>query len=411
MMQQYLAIKADYPRQLVFYRMGDFYELFYEDAKRAADLLDITLTARGQSAGKPIPMAGVPYHAAESYIARLVKLGESVVICEQVGDPATSKGPVERKVVRIITPGTLCEDAYLDERQDNLLVAVNTASQGFGLAVMDISAGRFVIQQLRDRDELMAELQRLRPAELLISDDADWADALADACALTRQPDWYFDRETGHRLLCEQLGTHDLAGFDCEDAPLAIGAAGCLIQYARETQQNELPHIQSLTRERSEDAIIIDAATRRNLEIDVNLRGDTRFTLAWVMDKTATAMGSRLLKRWLNRPLRDREAVMARQNCVTYLAEQALDDPIHQHLRQVGDIERILSRVGLGSARPRDLSRLREALSVLPALQSELEGHDEPMLRKLARESGTFPELVDLLTRAIIDNPPVTIRD
>ena len=411
MMQQYLAIKADYPRQLVFYRMGDFYELFYDDARRAAELLDITLTARGQSAGKPIPMAGVPYHAAESYIARLVRLGESVVICEQVGDPAASKGPVERKVVRIITPGTLCEEAYLDEHQDNLLVAVRTSDKGFGLAVMDISAGRFVIQELRDPDTLKAELQRLRPAELLVEEGSDWTDGLNLECAISQQPDWYFDTQTGERLLCEQLGTHDLSGFDCADAPLAVGAAGCLVQYARETQQNELPHIQSLTRERSEDAIILDAATRRNLEIDINLRGDSRFTLAWVMDKTATAMGSRLLKRWLNRPLRDRAEVMRRQSCVTYLCDQALDDPIHALLKRVGDIERILARVGLGSARPRDLTRLRDALAILPELQETLAPHDEPLLGQLAGDAGTFPGLTDLLERALIDNPPVTIRD
>ncbi len=411
MMRQYLDIKGKYPQQLVFYRMGDFYELFYEDARRAAELLDITLTQRGQSAGHPIPMAGVPYHAAESYIARLVRLGQSIVICEQIGDPATTKGPLERQVVRVITPGTLTEEAYLDAGQDNLLVAVQALKTRFGLAVLEISSGRFVVQELEGLEALGSELARLRPAELLYSEDFPFAAAIADLPGLRRMPPWYFDRDTCQRQLCQQFHTRDLKGFGCDHLTLAIEAAGCLLQYAQEMHMHRLPHLQAPRCENRADYLLMDAASRRNLEIDVNLQGQTRHTLAWVMDHTATAMGSRQLRRWLNRPLRDRDAIRARQSCVGALLENSLFEDLRAPLQRIGDVERILSRVALGSARPRDLARLRDSLAALPDLQTVLGVTADAGLRGIAAQVSVFPALVATLAAAIEDNPPVVIRD
>ncbi|WP_041599883.1 DNA mismatch repair protein MutS [Hahella chejuensis] len=411
MMQQYLGIKAKHPHQLVFYRMGDFYELFYEDARRAAELLDITLTQRGQSGGQPIPMAGVPFHAAEGYIGRLVRLGESVVICEQVGDPAASKGPVERKVVRVVTPGTLSDEAFLEEKSDNLLLAISAYKDLFGLATLDIAGGRFLIQEVRGVEALASELQRLRPAEILVSEQFPFLTLLENYTGVQKQPPWYFEQETAQRLLCQQFRTKDLAGFDCEGMSAAIEAAGCLFQYAQETQRSQLPHIRTMIRERREDSIILDAASRRNLEIDVNLAGDYRHTLAWVMDKSATAMGSRMLRRWLNRPLRSQEEVRQRQNAIKELLEDYQFEALHETLKQIGDSERILSRVALRSARPRDLARLRDTLTLLPDLQKQMEELNDTHLRRLAKQVSEFPDIADLLSRAIEENPPVVIRD
>ncbi|MEJ2317106.1 MAG: DNA mismatch repair protein MutS, partial [Gammaproteobacteria bacterium] len=305
MMQQYLRIKAEYPHMLVFYRMGDFYELFYGDAERAAKLLDITLTKRGKSNGQPIPMAGIPYHAAESYLGKLVRGGESVAICEQIGDPATSKGPVERKVVRIVTPGTVTDEALLEERRDNLLAALWEHKDGFGLAVLDISSGRFTIQQPDSRETLQGELERLKPAELLLPEELGSDITGGNTRGVTRRPGWHFDVDTATHLLTTHFGTRDLSGFGCSNMPLAISAAGALLQYVQETQQAALPHISGLAIERHDEAIIIDAATRRNLEIEQSGSGEASHTLAGILDNTATVMGSRLLRRWFNRPLRD----------------------------------------------------------------------------------------------------------
>ncbi|MBC7193446.1 DNA mismatch repair protein MutS [Marinobacter sp.] len=411
MMQQYLRIKGEHPNELVFYRMGDFYELFYEDAKKAAELLDITLTARGQSDGNPIPMAGVPYHSAENYIARLVRGGLSIAICEQIGDPATSKGPVERKVVRIVTPGTLSDEAFLEDRRDNLLVAIHHQREQFGFASLDISSGRFAVAELGSAESLQSELQRLRPAEILVSEDFPYGELLESYTGVRRQGPWLFERDTAHRLLTQQLQVKDLTGFGCEDMHLAISAAGCLLQYARETQRTALPHIRKLSHERREDAVILDAASRRNLEIDINLLGGHQHTLAWVMDKTATSMGGRELRRWLNRPLRDVDTVRQRQQAVSALLENYHYEPVHDLLRAVGDIERILARVALRSARPRDLARLRDAFGVLPDLQQTLKPVNCHHVVRLASTIGEYPQLADLLARAIIENPPVVIRD
>ncbi|MFE8071895.1 DNA mismatch repair protein MutS [Marinobacteraceae bacterium S3BR75-40.1] len=411
MMQQYLKLKVEHPNELLFYRMGDFYELFYEDARKAAEFLDITLTARGQSAGQPIPMAGVPFHSAENYIARLVKAGHSIAVCEQVGDPATSKGPVERKVVRIITPGTLSDEAFLDEKQDNLLMAVFTRKERFGLATLDISTGRFAVQELDSVEAFQGELQRLRPAELLVSEDFPYGELLEGLTGVRRQGPWLFEEDSAQRLLTQQLQVKDLTGFGCQDMRLAIPAAGCLLQYARETQRTALPHIRKLTHERREDSVILDATSRRNLEIDTNLMGGQQHTLAWVMDRTATAMGGRQLRRWLNRPLRDREQVLQRQSAVAALQDGFHYEPIHEALRKIGDIERILSRVGLRSARPRDMARLRDAFQALPDLQFALKAVQSDHIGELATIISEYPELSDRLERAIVDNPPVVIRD
>ncbi|MES9869483.1 MAG: DNA mismatch repair protein MutS [Sedimenticola sp.] len=411
MMQQYLRIKAEYPLMLVFYRMGDFYELFYKDAEKAARLLDITLTKRGKSAGQPIPMAGVPYHAAEGYLAKLVRQGESVAICEQVGDPATSKGPVERKVVRVVTPGTVTDEALLEERRDNLLAALLELNGHFGLATLDLSGGRFVIQQMASEEALAGELERLRPAELLLPEDYTLPATAPRQGGITHRPAWHFDHDTAERLLTRQFGTRDLGGFGCADQPLAVTAAGCLLQYVEETQRSALPHIRGLSVERREDAIIIDAATRRNLELDHSLSGQPQHTLAGILDRTATPMGSRLLRRWLNRPLRDIRRVRERHDAIAQLLEKHAHPALQEQLQGIGDIERILARIALKSARPRDLATLRDSLAALPQLQQQLGSLDAPLLNSLAEDAGTHPDVVDLLHRAVIENPPMLIRD
>ncbi len=412
MMQQYLRIKAEYPDTLLFYRMGDFYELFYDDARRAAELLDLTLTARGQSAGEPIPMAGVPYHAVETYLARLLRQGESVAICEQLGDPAASRGPVERKVVRVVTPGTVTDEALLEERRDNLLVAVCPGGGRFGLAVLDLGAGRLVLQEPAGTAALEAELGRLRPAELLLPDHLDQAQRAWAADWLQRPlPAWHFEHDTALRRICQQYGVQDLSGFGCEGLTLAVAAAGALLHYVHETQQGVPPHLQPPRVEWPDDAIVLDAASRRNLELEHGLAGDDRHTLAAVLDRTATAMGGRLLRRWLHRPLRDRAVLTARQDVVALLMEDERFAALHETLRGIGDVERILARVGLRSARPRDLAVLRAALGTLPAVHRALAGLDHPLLARLRDELGEFPRLHELLVRAIVENPPVLIRD
>src|SRR5690554_6489578 len=411
MMQQYLGVKAEFADTLLFYRMGDFYELFFDDAKRAAELLDITLTARGQSGGKPIAMAGVPYHSADGYIAKLVRLGLSVAIAEQIGDPATSKGPVERKVVRVITPGTLTDEAYLDERSDNLLVAVFSQPKKHGIAALELSSGRFTVLEVTSEESLLAEIERLRPAELLLDENAIYPIALEERRGARQLAPWHFEQDTALRLLTQQLKTRDLQGFGCAHMSSAICAAGALLHYAQDTQRNSLPHIRSLQVEQPDDAIIIDPASRRNLEIDINQKGDTQHTLAWIMDKTATAMGSRLLKRWLNRPLRDHNLLRQRQGLIAQLQEQYATEELHSSLKQVGDVERILSRVALGSARPRDLARLRDALSVVPAIRSQLQRLDSTLASNLLERAVEFPHWVERLRKAIIKNRPAVIAN
>ena len=410
MMQQYLRIKADHPHDLVFYRMGDFYELFHDDARRAAEVLDITLTARGKSGGQPIPMAGVPYHAAEGYLGRLVRAGISVAICEQIGDPATSKGPVERKVVRVITPGTLSDEALLDDRADNLLLAVNGQGEHYGLAYLDLSSGRFRAMQLTGEEALTGELQRLNPAETLYRETV-YLPVVTGRTGARSQPEWEFDLDSAQRALNTQFQTHDLKGFGCDALPLAIGAAGCLLQYVKDTQRSSLPHIRSISHENRADSVIMDAATRRNLEIDLNLAGGDTNTLLSVMDRAVTAMGSRLLRRWLHRPLTDIGTLQARQQAIAALCSNYLYETVRQALKPIGDMERILSRVALRSARPRDLARLGASLAALSHLRSELNHCEATRLQALSIQTGDYPALVELLRNAVADNPPVVIRD
>ncbi|MFJ4064794.1 DNA mismatch repair protein MutS [Pseudomonas sp. NPDC089996] len=411
MMQQYWKLKNQHPDQLMFYRMGDFYEIFYEDAKKAAKLLDITLTARGQSAGQSIPMCGIPFHSLEGYLAKLVKLGESVVICEQIGDPATSKGPVERQVVRIITPGTVSDEALLDERRDNLIAALLGDERLFGLAVLDITSGNFSVQEIKGWENLLAELERLNPVELLIPDDWPRDLPAEKRPGARRRAPWDFDRDSARKALCQQFATKDLKGFGCDKLTLAIGAAGCLLTYAKETQRTALPHLRSLRHERLDDTVILDGASRRNLELDINLAGGRDNTLQSVIDRCQTAMASRLLSRWLNRPLRDLKVLQARQDSIRCLLDSYRFEKLQPQLKEIGDIERILARIGLRNARPRDLARLRDALGALPELQNAMSELEAPHLARLAAITGTYPELASLLERAVIDNPPAVIRD
>src|SRR5580692_6062079 len=371
MMQQYLRIKAQHPDVLLFYRMGDFYEMFYDDARRAAQLLDIALTQRGASAGAPIPMAGVPAVTLDAYLAKLVRKGESVAICEQRGEPGKTKGPMEREVVRIVTPGTLTDEALLEERRDNLLASVYGAGGRFGLAWLDLSAGRFSVMELGGIPALEAEIERLRPAELLAPDGAQ--PDISPSSALKERPwrlraPWHVDTESATRALTEQFRTHDLAGFGCADKPLGIAAAGALLAYVRETQKSALPHLLSITSEERDAALIMDPATRRNLELDESLAGKPELTLAGVFDRTATAMGGRMLRRWLHRPLRDRALLRARYQAVATLVEGSRHSCLVDSLRTIGDLERVLARIALRSARPRDLAHLRAALGAMPAL-------------------------------------------
>ncbi|EKO3581298.1 DNA mismatch repair protein MutS [Vibrio metschnikovii] len=411
MMRQYLKLKAENPDILLFYRMGDFYELFYDDAKRASQLLDISLTKRGASAGEPIPMAGVPYHAVEGYLAKLVQLGESIAICEQIGDPATSKGPVERKVVRIITPGTITDEALLSERSDNLIAAIYHQGGKFGYATLDITSGRFQLSEPDSVESMCAELQRTAPRELLFPEDFSPVQVLANRKGNRRRPIWEFELDTAKQQLNQQFGTRDLVGFGVEKAKLGLCAAGCLIQYVKDTQRTALPHIRALTFDRQDQSVILDAATRRNLELTQNLAGGQEHTLAEVLDHCATAMGSRMLKRWIHQPTRHIDTINQRLDGITELKQDALFAELSPILKQIGDIERILARLALRSARPRDLARLRNALQQLPELNQQMASLRHPYLCQLRQDAQPIEVLSQLLERAIKDNPPVVIRD
>ncbi len=405
MMQQYLRIKAQHPDMLLFYRMGDFYELFHDDAVRAAKLLDITLTQRGASGGSPIKLAGVPYHAAEQYLARLVKMGESVAICEQIGDPATSKGPVERKVVRIVTPGTVTDSALLEEKRDNLLLALHQRSGKLGLAWMNLASGQFFVCETAT-DNLAAELERLQPSEILHAENAALQPSIH--AAFKALPEWHFELETARRGLCQQFATIDLAGFGCDDFTVGVEAAGALLGYAKLTQGQAISHIRSVQVYSADRYVRMDAATRRNLEITQTLRGEPAPTLLSLLDTCATNMGSRLLANWLHHPLRDRTTLQARLDAV----EQLLSIPspaggggaggagyqaVHDQLKPSVDVERITARIALRSARPRDLSGLRDTLKTLPQLHATLANSNAALIQQLADalHLPVRPELVE----------------
>jgi DNA mismatch repair protein MutS len=407
MMQQYLRLKAEHPDVLLFYRMGDFYEMFYEDARRAAALIDVALTTRGQSAGEPIPMAGVPAVSIENYLARLVRRGESVAICEQIGDPAKSKGPVDRQVVRIVTPGTLVEDALLDRQRESLLAALVFDGERHGLAWLDLASGRFCVSELGDAVEVAAELERLRPAELLLPEDQR-----RDSMPAARlRPPWHFELETSRRLLASQFGTRDLAGFGAAELTVGLRAAGALLQYARDTQKAALPHVRALSVQARDEGLQLDAATRRNLELDRGLNGNDDATLFALLNRTTTAMGSRELRRWLNRPLRDRGTLRQRYAAVAALGESRNFQAVAGTLAAVGDLERILARVALRSARPRDLVQLRASLAQLPKLRAIASAIDAPLLSALGARIGSHREEHALLLRAIAEEPSAILRD
>ncbi len=411
-MRQYLTAKAEHPELLLLFRMGDFYELFYDDARKAARLLDITLTQRGQSAGQPIPMAGVPYHAVENYLARLVRLGESVAICEQIGDPALAKGIVERKVVRVITPGTVTDAALLEERRDNLLLAIAAGASGaYGLAWVDLASGRFLLSEVPTADALAAELARLQPAETLVDEAIAWPKLVSALPGLRKRPPWHFDGDAAQRELNRFFGTRSLDGFGVDGLPLAIAAAGCLLGYVEETQKSALPHLTGMAVESASETIALDAATRRNLELDTHPSGSVEFTLLGVLDESVTPMGARLLRRWLGRPLRSRPVLRQRHQAIGALIDSRRYESLREQLRGVGDLERILARVALRSARPRDLSTLRDGLMSAPALRSQIEELDSPLLHALVERIGDHADTAAFLTRAVIEQPPALQRD
>jgi len=443
MMQQYLRLKAEAGPLLLLYRMGDFYEMFYEDAERGARLLNLTLTRRGTSNGAPIPMAGVPVHALEQYLARLVALGESIAICEQIGDPAASKGPVERRIVRIVTPGTLTDEALLPAKADRALAAVHLPAgkagrgQAAGLAWLNLASGEFLVTECAP-ELLESELNRIAPAELVCAEGAA-LEAACD-CARTRVPDWHFERDGARGQLLAHFGTDSLAGFDIEDMPAGICAAGALLRYASRTQAQALAHVQSIAADRASDYVLLDPVTRRNLELTRTLSGEDSPTLFSVLDGCRTPMGSRLLRRWLHHPLRENAPVLARQQAIaTLLAARApagdagldtpgLLDPLRAMLGRQPDLERIAARVALRSVRPRELASLRDALAALPELRALLTpalaapevsasgnslgaARSATRLQELAEALAPDPAVAALLSRAIAPEPAVAVRD
>jgi len=402
MMQQYLRLKAQHPDILLFYRMGDFYELFYDDAERASRLLDLTLTTRGASAGAPIKMAGVPYHAVEQYLAKLVRLGESVAICEQIGDPATSKGPVDRQVMRIVTPGTLTDSELLEEKADNILLALAKTKGAVGLAWLNLASGELRVTEIAPQ-LLENELRRIAPAEILATEGT-----VLNGFAVTRLPEWHFDFDTGRKILLKQLGAASLAGYGCEDLEPAIAACGALLEYARKTQGQALAHVAAVIPERASEYVRMDAATRRNLELTETLRGEPAPTLFSVLDECATGMGSRLLRHWLHHPLRDHAALTARHEAVAALAE--VHAAIHKLLRGLADVERITGRIALKNARPRDLSSLRDSLALLPKLGPAVP-RSAPLLAKMLDDLKVPEDCLALLRRAVMEDPASMVRD
>ncbi len=444
MMQQYLRLKADYPETIMFYRMGDFYEVFFGDAEKASELLGITLTARGKNGDNPVPMAGVPFHSAEQYVAKLVKSGESVAICEQIGDPATSKGPVERKVVRVLTPGTVTDESFLDDQQDNALAAIYFSKANssllksaqkknsieWGLALLDLSTGRFQGQSLNNTAALINELERLRPAEILLDERIleDLPEEPHDNEVLTLKahfstqdtqrnghqqsvPQWYFNEDVATESLKTQFGTSDLMAFGLDQQPSVVKAAGALLQYAKDMHYENIPHVKHFAFIQNQDLLLIDAASRKNLEIEFNLSGGKEHTLVSLMDRCKNPMGSRLLRRWLHGPIRQKQQLQQRLNAVSELKISTEMSDIQRILRHCGDVERILTRIGLGSVRPNDLVRLRLTLQSLPELHIFMAQFQSNLLQQLTQQTQPLETIQDLLERSILDEPAVTIRE
>ncbi len=411
MIRQFLKVKAEYPDLLIFYRMGDFYELFFEDAITAARLLSITLTSRGQSNGNPIPMAGVPFHAAESYLAKLINLGQSVVICEQIGaaDP-NQKGPMKREVTRIITPSTVTDEAMMDDKNDNLLLVIHSNKTIYGLATFNISNGEFLAQEIATPETVISEIERINPTEIIMSEN-DPVNELISSQIIKRRPEWEFEYNSAHRALCQQFHTNNLDGFGIEPYPNAICAAGALLQYIKFTQRESVPFIQNIKVESRSDFVVMDAATRRNLEITKNLQGSTDNTLWHIMDKTSISMGSRLLKRWLHHPLRNITRLTERQDAIAAIISTQKLEEIQCDLKTICDIERITTRITLGTARPRDLTGLLQSLRALPNIEKLISKLDTTEINSCRQRIMNFNDMTQLLSQAIIENPPVTIRD
>ena len=419
LMAQYLKIKAEFPDTLVLFRMGDFYELFYDDARRASKLLGITLTQRGESAGQPVVMAGVPYHQLDNYLGKLIRQGESAAIVEQVGEVGVDKGPVRREVARIVTPGTATDEALLDPRAANCLAAICVQDGCYGLAWLDLGSGRFRVLETSKISDFAGELARVRPTELLVPDDlaSSLSDFLGSKVA-RRRPPWHFDITTARRKLVEQFATRDLRGFGAEDLTAALGAAGALLAYAFETARAQLAHVTSLSVDRTEDALILDPATRRNLELDRTLAGEPSPTLASVLDTAVTHMGSRLLRAWLVRPLRDRAALNARFSAIEELLAAPANsrgvarlETLRTSLKDIADLERISGRIALRSARPRDLAGLRDTLLALPLVQAALGAVETARLQVLTQQLGSHDTLAARLRDALSDTLPLLARD
>ena len=409
MMQQYLRLKADYPDMLLFYRMGDFFELFFEDARRAARLLDLTLTSRNKNSAEEIPMAGVPVHSVENHLKKLLKHGESVVICDQIGDPASSKGLVERKVTRIITPGTITENELLEQNRENFLLAVCPDEQSAGLAYLDLSSGRFVIQTCGNPQELSSEIERIRPAEILLPEDA--SQDFRSNHAVKRLPAWHFELASATTALCTQFATLDLSGFGCVEHPLAIAAAGAVLQYVKDTQKSALPHVTGLKLYINDEYLLIDSISRNNLEIEQSTRGNKTHSLIGIMDNTASTMGARHLRAWLSQPIRDQSTLLRRHAALRQLIEFNEFTFLHRLLSDANDIERIRSRIALQTAQPRDLDALRKTLSIIPSIRQALAHYNEELLQECSDSLDRHEALASILARSLRDEPPATIRD
>ena len=409
-MQQYLSFKKQYPDTLLFYRLGDFYEMFFDDARRASELLDITLTKRGTMNGQPIPMAGVPYHSVDTYLARLVDKGESAVICEQIGDPASSKGPVERKITRIITPGTVTDEALLKEKQDNFIACLTSDQFAFGLSYLNLSTGDFCCLEAENITGILAVLERLKPAELLYSEDCRSLDAISGFRGLRRRPVWEFDYETAKRILTGHFKTKDLSGFGLDGITIGICPAGALLGYVRETQKTALLNIRSLRLESRNSHLAMDASTQKNLEITENLQGGREHTLLSVLDQTSTPMGSRLLQRSLLNPVRSRQEINQKLDLIEELQRCSESDTLRDYLREIGDLERVTARLALSNVRPRDLSKIRTALQVTPLIR-ELLNSAKGLLSEYQNKLPLIPDIRELLEKAVNENPPAVIRE
>jgi DNA mismatch repair protein MutS len=412
MMRQYLTIKQEYPDILLFYRMGDFYELFFDDAKNAAEWLGITLTQRGKANGAPIPMAGVPFHAVDNYLARLVKQGKSVAICEQIGDPALAKGPVERKVVRVITPGTLSEEALLDEHSENLLAAVyfDKKSKIFGIAWMDLAAGSFYCNELSSQELLWAEIARLKPAEILAEEELA-NDLRKDSYTTKSLESWQFDYHQNYQDLCQHFKMENLDGFGCGGLNPSIAAAGSILSYAKLTQQSDLRHISKLSLFKAQDILHLNRFTRKHLEITENLYGQTDTSLFEVVNFCKTAMGTRKLKAWLHAPLVDSNLINQRLDTVEAILDNVDLADIQQSLIPIRDMQRILTRISLATARPRDLTGLRESLRAIPLVKSLLSQSGSELLIEFCELIKVHEDTCELLLNSVQENPPVVLRD